>query len=178
MADQDYLESTAQEAQEIADTLKQLDTLLASEKLAVLSADDVNNLRRDVRKMLISMSADVESLASLERETVIKTDPSFVSLRHQLIKSVETAKVDFEFNIVPVLQKLTSQAVQQVKENPPETVDESTLPPPPPDEKWTVDKVIDTAEGFVDQASKATGVITKAYTLVKALGMIVGIPIP
>lgn len=174
---EDYTETSRNEAERIAATLKQLDVILASDKMSALNVGDVTELRRSVRKMLIGFNTDLEGLANIERDDIFKTNPVFATQRHQLIKNIETAKIDFEFDIVPTLEKLTKQVVQHFKRNPPATVDESALPPAPPGTRWTVQKVLDAAEQFVDQAIKAVGVASKAYPLVKALGLLVGIPL-
>lgn len=174
----EYVESSQGDAEEIAKTLQQVDTLLASEKLHQLYQGDAAELRKNVRKMLVSIRTDLEALDNLEKEDPFKTDPTLANQRYKLIKNIESAKVDFEFEIVPALEKLTRQVVETSKQNPPAQVDEQALPPPPAGEKWTVQKVLDTASQFVEQAARAGAIFTKAYTLAKALGLVLGIPIP
>jgi hypothetical protein len=173
----DYLESSQNDAEEIAKTLQQVDMLLGSEKLNQLY-EGAAELRKNVRKMLVNIRTALEALGNLEKEDPFKTDPSLANQRYKLIKNIETAKIDFDFEIVPTLEKLTRQVVENSKQNPPEQVDEQTLPPPPPGERWTVQKVLDTASQFVEQAARAGAIFTKAYTLAKALGLVLGVPIP
>jgi len=172
------MESSQDEAREIAKTLQQIDLLLASNKLGEVHPSDVSKLRGSVKKLYVSISTDLKTLSSLEEDVLFKTDPSFATQRHQLIKSIETAKIDFEFDIVPALEKLTKQVIEESKQNPPTQVDEKELPPSPHGERWTVQKVLDTASQFVEQAARTGTIITKAYTLAKALGLVLGIPIP
>lgn len=174
----DYLESSQRDAEEITKTLQQVDTLLASEKLHQLYQGDAAELRKNVRKMLVNVKTDLEALGNLEKDDPFKTDPTLANQRYKLIKNIETAKIDFEFEIIPALEKLTKQIVETSKQNPPAQVDEKALPPPPAGEKWTVQKVLDTASQFVEQAARAGAIFTKAYTLAKALGLILGIPVP
>ncbi|GAB4451401.1 MAG: hypothetical protein OHK0041_14180 [Anaerolineales bacterium] len=174
----DYVESSLGDAEEIAKTLQQVDALLGSDKLNQLYQGDAAELRKNVRKMLVNIKTDLEALSNLEKDDPFKTDPTLANQRYKLIKNIETAKIDFEFEIVPALEKLTRQVVETSKQNPPEQVNEETLPPPPPGEKWTVQKVLDTASQFVEQAARAGAIFTKAYTLAKALGLVLGIPIP
>jgi hypothetical protein len=174
----DYLETSQSDAEEMSKTLQQVDTLLASEKLEQFYKGDATELRKNVRKMLVNIRTDLEALGNLEKDDPFKTDPTLANQRYRLIKNIETAKIDFEFEIVPALEKLTKQIVEDSQQNPPEQVDEETLPPPPPGEKWTVQKVLDTASQFIDQAASAGAILTKAYTLAKALGLVLGIPIP
>lgn len=174
----DYLESSLSDAEEIAKTLQQVDALLGSDKLDQLYKGDAAELRKNVRKMLVNIKTDLEALGNLEKDDPFKTDPTLANQRYKLIKNIETAKIDFEFEIVPALEKLTRQVVETSKQNPPQQVNEETLPPPPPGEKWTVQKVLDTASQFVEQAARAGAIFTKAYTLAKALGLVLGIPIP
>jgi hypothetical protein len=173
-----YQETSEHEAEEIAKTLRQVDTLLASEKLSDVYESDVQKLRGNVRKMLLNISTHIQTLSALEDDVIFKTDPSFANQRHRLINLIETAKIDFEFDIVPALEKLTKQVIANSKQEPPTQVDESKLPPPPAGESWTVQKVLDTAGQFVDQAAHAGTILTKAYTLAKALGLVLGIPVP
>ena len=172
----ELLDKGQQEAQQLSGTLKDLDRLL--EKVSASYPDDISNLRRTVKKMLVGVNTDVELLANLEKEDIFKTNPVFATQRYQVIKNMEEIQIDFEFEILPALEKITRRTVEQTKQNPPAALDESTLPAPPKGETWTVKKVIETAEGFLDQANKSVGVLTKAYGLVKALGLVVGIPIP
>lgn len=174
----DYLESSLHDAEEIAKTLQQVDALLGSDKLNQLYQGDAAELRKNARKMLVNIRTDLETLDNLEKADPFKTDPSLANQRYKLIEKIETTKIDFEFEIVPALEKLTRQVVENSKQNPPEQVNEETLPPPPPGEKWTVQKVLDTASQFVEQAARAGAIFTKAYTLAKALGLVLGIPIP
>jgi hypothetical protein len=174
----DYLESSLSDAEEIAKTLQQVDALLGSDKLDQLYKGDAAELRKNVRKMLVNIKTDLEALGNLEKDDPFKTDPTLANQRYKLIKNIETAKIDFEFEIVPALEKLTRQVVETSKQNPPQQVNEETLPPPPPGEKWTVQKVLDTASQFIEQAARAGAIFTKAYTLAKALGLVLGIPIP
>ncbi len=173
----DYLESSQSDAEEIAKTLQQVDVLLGNEKLNQLY-EGAAELRKNVRKMLVNIKTNLEALGNLEKEDPFKTDPTLANQRYKLIKQIETTKIDFEFDIVPALEKLTRQVVEKSKQNPPEQVDEKALPPPPPGERWTVQKVLDSASQFVEQAARAGAIFTKAYTLAKALGLVLGIPIP
>ena len=172
-----YMQASRSEAEEIAATLKQLDVLLASDKLGTIYAADATELRRSVRKMLATVNTDVEALANIERNDIFKHDPTLAQHRYQLIKDIETTKIDFEFDIVPALERLTKEVVEQAKQNP-ASVDESTLPPTPSGERWTVEKVLSKAEQFSDQATKAVRFVPKAYTFAKALGLVLGIPVP
>jgi hypothetical protein len=173
-----YLETSQRDAEEMSKTLQHVDNLLASDKLDQLYEGDAAELRRKVKTMLMSVNTRLHELSDLEEKDVFKTNPVFATQRHQLIEGIESAKIDFEFDIVPALEKLTKKVVQNSKENPPEQVDEKALPPPPPGERWTVQKVLDTAAQFVEQAARAGTIVTKAYTLAKALGLVLGIPVP
>jgi len=76
---EEYTEAMRREAKKIATTLKQLDALLASEKLGALLAEDVTELRRNVRKMLVGVNSDREAPANIESEDIFKTNPVFAT---------------------------------------------------------------------------------------------------
>ena len=173
-----YLETSERDAKEMAKTLKQIRGLLESDKLRSVYEGDATELLDKVKKVLENFNSARESLASLEEDTIIKTDPSFNNQRNQFIRRIEKAKIDFEYDIVPALEKVTRQVVENSKQNPSAQVDTSKLPPPSPAENWTTQKVLDKASQLVDQAAKAGAILTKAYTLAKALGFVLGIPIP
>jgi len=128
----DYLETSQSDAQEISKTLQLVDTLLASEKLSQLYEGDATELRKNVRKILVNIRTDIENLGELEKSDTFKTDPTLANRRYQLMKNVETAKIDFEFDIFPALEKLTKQVVEKSQQNPPLQVEEDALPPSPP----------------------------------------------
>jgi len=172
-----YIEGVDGDADKFADVLRHLDSILASDKLQESYEQDATELRRDVKKMLINVNTDVSNLKEIESSDVFKTDPTLANRRYTLIKSVESAKVDFEFDILPKFEKLTIVVVQAVKRNPPASVDENKLPPLP-GEQWTVDKVLNTTDQLLDQAKKAGGMLAKAYSLAKAVGLLIGIPLP
>ncbi len=173
-----YLEHSQQEAQEIAHALQQIDTLLGSEKLGQVYQGDILEIRRKVRTLLGNIRTDLAALAEVEASDLFKSDPTQANRRYLLIKNIESAKIEFEFDVLPALEKITRQAVENSKINPPQQIDESALPPLPTGEKWSVQKVLDVAEQLVEQAGRAGAIVAKAYPLVKALGLIVGIPIP
>ena len=168
-----YIASSREEAEQIAETLKQLDAILAGEGAAALEAGDLSGLRRDVRKMLVGVRTDLEALAAIDREDVFKTNPVFATQRHQLIQKIESAKIDFEFDILPAITRLTEAAAAKVAGAPAGPIDPKKLPPPEGG-PWTVEKVLKTAERFTDQAAKAVGVAAKGVKLVKALGLLTG----
>jgi hypothetical protein len=165
------------EAEKIADSLKQLDNLLNSENLVKIYAGDLNELRRNIRRLLISLNADLESLKSIEKDDIFRTNPIYATQRYQLIRTIETTKVDFEFDIFPTLQKLTKEALEGAKQNP-SSLDIRSLDSTASVERWTSQKVIETAQQFIDKAGKVVGIATRAYTLVRALGLLSGNPIP
>lgn len=174
----DYLDNTQREAEEIAKTLRQVYELLGNDKLNAVYKGDATELRSKMRDLLGNINTNINELAKLDSADVFDDDPTLARRKHILIEGIETAKIDFEFEIVPALEKLTKQVIENSKQDPPAKVDDSTLPPSPSGEKWTIQKVLDTAGNFVDQAARAGSIITKAYTLAKALGLIMGIPIP
>src|SRR5262245_54384196 len=175
---EEYTESISGDAYMFSDLLKHLDSILASDKLQESQEELAPELRRDVKKMLVNVNTDVANLKEIESSDVFKTDPTLANRRYILIKSIESAKVDFEFDILPKFEKLTKAVVQTAKQNPLASVDESKLPPPPPGEQWTVDKVLDTTDKLIDQAKQAGGMLAKAYSLAKAVGLLIGIPLP
>ena len=177
MAD-DYKDASRKEAEQIKKTLIQLDGLLKSDKLSTVYASDASELRERVSELLKTFRQSLENLAQVDRDDVFKTDPTLAGRRFTLIGHIESAKVEFETEVVPALAQLTDQVVEQAKASPPPKLDVSALPPPPSGEKWTVPKVVAAAEQLVEQGTKAAKVAGKAYALVKALGLLVGIPIP
>ncbi len=176
MADAE-LEAAANETRQIAGTLQELDNILGTDKLRSLSTESVAELRRSVRNMLISIRTDLTALEAIKRDDIYGTNPVFAGQKHVLIQRIETTKVDFEFDVVPAVEKLTKQMIEQVKQTPAALVDTSTAPSLPQDENWTVEKVVDRAEEYVDQASRAMSAARKLYTLVKALGLLIGISV-
>jgi hypothetical protein len=177
----DYLEDYRRDAKEIVKThgqVKEVIKLLESDKVSSSYEDKAEELLNKVEKALVKINSAIQSLVSLEEDSIIKTDATFVNLRTQLIGGVERAKGEFAREIVPELEKLTKQIIESSKQNLPEQVNESVLPPPPSGEHWTVQKVLDTASQLVDQATKAGTIIMKAYPLAKALGLLLGLPIP
>jgi hypothetical protein len=177
MAD-DYKDASRKEAEQIKKTLIQLDALLKSDKLATMYASDASDLRAKVADLLEKFRTSLENLAQVDRDDVFKTDPTLAQRRFILIRNIESAKVEFETEAVPALAQLTDQVVEQAKVSPPAELDVSALPTPPSGEQWTVPRVVAAAERLVEQGTKAAKVAGKAYALVKALGLLVGIPIP
>ncbi|MDR7521521.1 MAG: hypothetical protein QN168_03555 [Armatimonadota bacterium] len=175
---QDYQQASRKEADQILKTLVQLDTLLASDRLNRVYASDVSDLRARVADVLERFRTNLENLAEVDRADVFKTDPTLATRRYVLIGNIEASKVVFETEIVPALDRLTSQVVEQARTHPPATLDTSALPPPPSGDRWTVQRVVETAEHLVEQGAKAVQVATRAYALVKALGLLIGIPVP
>jgi hypothetical protein len=175
---EEYTEVSRRNAEQIAATLKQLDMILASDKIATPPTGDITELRGRVRKLLVDINSDLEALANIDRQDVFKTNPVFATQRYQLIRNAETSKIAFEFEILPSLQTLTKRVVEEVKQKAPERADVAALPPHPPGEQWTVQRVVDTAQTFVTQATKAAEVAGKGYALVKALGLLSGVPVP
>jgi hypothetical protein len=173
-----YSDDSQKEVEQIANALKQLDTILASDKISTMYEGDLTQLRASVKELLISIDTNISVLKDLEQRDIFGTNPSLAGDRYALIRRIEENKKDFEFDIVPEIGKLTKQAVQYAKRNPPTSVDESKLPPVPSGEKWTAQKVIDTAEEYLNQAIKAAKIVTKAYAFAKALGILAGIPLP
>lgn len=175
----DYSRALVREAREIAKTLEQVQTLLEeSIKLNNSYREHLQELLDKGEDVLENINSARESLTSLEEDTVIKTDPSFVNLRHQFTRRIEKSKRQFERDIVGPLEKLTQQAVENSKQNPPEKVDESKLMPHPSGEPWTVPKMLDRASQLVDQAAKAGAIAAKAFALAQALGLVFGIRFP
>jgi hypothetical protein len=175
---EDFKATSRREAEQIATTLTQLDMLLASEKLTDLYASDAGELRTRVSDLLAKFRTNLENLAEVDRADVFQTDPTLANRRFVLIGNIEAAKISFETEAVPALDRLLSRAIEHAKASPPVTLDVSALPQTQPEERWTVEKVVDAAERLVDQGTKAAGVATKGYALVKALGLLVGIPVP
>ncbi len=167
----DYLNSSQAEAKDIAKTLRQVDLLLASNKLRDVYQSDATELRRKVKTMLADINTSLNDLSDLEAKHIFKTNPVFATQRHQLIERIETAKIDFEFDIVPALESLTRQVVENSKQNPSMLVKN-------PNESWTAQKILDQAGQFVDQAARAGTILIKAYGLAQALGLVLGIPLP
>jgi F0F1-type ATP synthase membrane subunit b/b' len=175
----EYSRALVREAKEIAGTLEQLQALLEeSVKLNNNYKVNLQDLLDKGEEVLENINSARESLASLEEDNVIKSDPSFVNLRHQFTRRIEKAKREFERDIVRPLENLTRQVVENSKQNPPEKVDENNLMPHPSGERWTVQKMLDMASQFVDQAAKAGAIATKAFALARALGLVFGIPFP
>ena len=174
----DYKEASRKEAEQIRKTLTQLDALLETNRLTTVYASDATELRAQVSDLLENFRTSLESLARVDREDVFGTDPTFAQQRFKLIQRLEGAKITYDSQVLPSLARLTSQIVEQAKAAPPGTLDVSALPPPASGERWTVERVVTAAERLVEQGSKAVGAATKGYALVKALGLLVGIPIP
>lgn len=174
----DYKEASRKEAEQIAKTLKQLDTLLETDRLDTVYATDASELRAKVSELLRSFNTSLQNLAEVDRADVFKTDPTLAGRRYVLIGDLEAAKIVFDSEVLPALARLTSRIVEQAKADPPATLDVSALPPAPSGERWTVQRVVDAAERLIEQGTKAVGAATKGYALVKALGLLVGIPIP
>jgi hypothetical protein len=163
----------------IFNLLKQLDSLLTNNNnLTRIYADDLNELRKNVRKLLIDFNTNIQQLKNIEQEDAFKTNPIYATQRFQIIRNIETAKVDLEFDLAPVVEKITKQLIQLAKQNPSNSLDVNSLPPLETGDKWTVEKVINISEQFVDKATKAVGIVSKFYPLVKALGLIAGVSIP
>jgi hypothetical protein len=162
-----YIEEERTGSQKIAESLKQLHNLLESEKLARIYHGDIAELRRNVRRLLIGFNADLESLKRVESDDVFKTNPIFATQRHQLIRNIEIAKVDFEFDVLPKIETLTKDALQEAKRNP-SSLDATSL--------GNI-SAIDRAERSVEMTAKIVVMATKASTLVKALELLSGIPI-
>lgn len=175
---EDYAASTAKEAEKFREALNSLDLVLASDLLPESETVNVSDLRRKVKEALVNLRTDVESLRDVKSKNFYGTDPTLSLQERQLVRSIESQKVGFEFEIVPAFRKLARETVEKAKENPPPVPDKGSLPAPPPGEEWTAERVVDTAEKFINQAEKAGGVIAKAYTFAKALGLLVGIPLP
>jgi hypothetical protein len=174
----DYKEASRKEAEQIARTLKQLDTLLDSGRLDTVYATDAGDLRAKVSELLKSFKTNLQNLSEVDRADVFRTDPTLAGRRYLLIGELESAKIVFDSDVLPALTRLTSRIVEQAKAAPPAELDVSALPPPPSGERWTVQRVVDAAERLMEQGAKAVEAATKGYALVKALGLLVGIPIP
>lgn len=175
---EDYKEASRKEAEQIAKTLTQLGKLLESDRLITVYASDASELRAKVSDLLARFRTNLEYLAEVDRADIFKTDPALAPRRYVLIGNIEAAKIAFESEVVPALDRLTSQVVEQARAHPPASLDVSALPPAPSGERWTVQRVVEAAEHLVEQGTKAVQVATKAYVLVKALGLLVGIPVP
>jgi len=171
---EEYLDAGRDDADHIKDTLGQLDELLKSPNLAAGYADEVVALRRKVSEILAELRTDLAALAEAERDDVLRVDPTLATRRFQLIRRIETAKIAYEFDVLPALEKLTKEILQQTKQS----VPGSTEVPTPSGERWTVQKVVAAAEQFISTASTAVGTVAKGYALVKALGLLVGVPLP
>lgn len=174
----DYKEASRKEAEQIARTLEQLDNLLDSGRLDTVYATDVSGLRAKVSELLKSFNTNLQNLAEVDRADVFKTDPTLAGRRYFLIGEIEGAKIMFDSDVLPALTRLTRRIVEQAKAAPPTELDVSALPPPSSGERWTVQRVVDAAERLMEQGTKAVEAATKGYALVKALGLLVGIPIP
>lgn len=173
-----YTNDSQKEAEEIARALKQLDVILANDELKIIYAGDPAQLRKRIKDLLVDIDTNISLLQNVERQDFYGTDPTLARQRVIHTRKIEEDKITFEYEIMPEVEKLTVQTVEYVKQNPPASVDESKLPPALSGEKWTVKKVIETADKFMDQALKAAQVVTKAYAFVKVLGILTGIPIP
>jgi hypothetical protein len=174
----DYREASRKEAEQIRKTLTELDALLASDRLTTVYASDASELRAQVSDLLKEFRTNLVFLEEVDRADVFGGDPIQAQRRFTLIRNLEGAKIVYDSQVLPALARLTSQIVEQAKAAPPGTLDVSALPPPESGERWTVERVVAAAERLVEQGSKAVGAATKGYALVKALGLLVGIPIP
>ena len=173
-----YIEDARQEATELAAALTELDNLLSNEKVAADVPADVTPLRKNIKKMLVDLKTSIEAMSGVETADYFGTDPTFAQQRIQLMNRIEQAKIDFEFDILPVLKKTITVMAAKAKaaENP--QVNAQALPEPDAGSKWTVSGVIEKAESFIANAEKSVGIATKAYAMVKALGMLAGIALP
>lgn len=184
----DYSEDSKLESAKIADTLKQLDNILANENLKQTYNVDITNLRGDVRKLLSSFNANIVSLDNIEREDVFKTNPMFATQRYQLIKFIEDAKIEFQFKIVPAVDALTRQILSQAKQNPPNFLGNSessisgttstNVPLAEPSKETGKRNILDKVQEFLNQSGKLVEIASKGYLLVKGLGLLVGVQIP
>ncbi|MDR7484382.1 MAG: hypothetical protein QN187_03550 [Armatimonadota bacterium] len=174
----DYQEASRKEAEQIRRTLAQLDKLLESDTLHTVYATDASDLRTRVVDVLKRFQTNLTHLGEVDRADIFKTNPIHAETRYRLIENIVAAQIEFETEVVPALNRLTSQVVAHARAHPPASLDVSRLPPPPSGEPWTVQRVVDAAERLVEQGTKAVQVATKAYALVKALGLLIGIPVP
>ena len=173
-----FTESSRKEAEQIMATLIQLDKLLASNRLSTVYASEATDLRATVSDLLVRFRTNLENLAEVDRADVFKTDPTLANRRFVLIGNIEAAKTVYETQVLPDLDRMTARVIEQAKAGAPASLDVSGLPPAPSGERWTVQKVVDTAERLLNQGTKAVQVAAKGYAMVKALGLLVGIAIP
>jgi len=126
-----YIESSKEkDATQLADTLKQIDSLLQSNNIPETYQKEVLDLRKDVRKLLVDINTSLEMLSNIEKEDILKTDPTFATQKFKIIRTIEDTKVNFEFDVLPKMKKITEELIVETKENPPESLDYEALPPP------------------------------------------------
>lgn len=174
----DHTSESKEDANQFREVLNNLDVVLKSELLDEVSADDIKKLRADVKQMLINMETYVEGWRLVDEKDFFGNEPSLALNRLQFIKNIKATKINFEFEILPKIRQIAEETVEKVKQNPPETVDVKRLPPPPSGESWTTQKVLDTAEKFLTQATTAGGVVSKAYKVAQAIALVAGVPLP
>ena len=175
---EDYTIAAEKGAEKYREALNSLDLVLSSDLLPEAETVSVSELRLKVRNALVDLNTDVQSLRDIKKKNFYGTDPSFALQERQLIRSIEDAKVRFEFEILPAFRKLARETVEKAKENPPALPDQSRLPAPPQGEGWTAEKLVDASEKFINQAEKASGILAKAYAFAKAVSLLVGVPLP
>jgi hypothetical protein len=168
----------AQEADEINRALRQVYGLLGNDARIGSHKQEAEELRVKIDGMLKTINTNIQELADIEEKDFYGTDPTFAGRRRRLITDTEGIKTDFEIYVFPELEKLTKQLIEETKANPAAQVNEGVLELNPAGERWTVQKVLDSAGQFVDQAARAGEIAAKGYALAKALGLVFGIVIP
>jgi hypothetical protein len=167
----DYAESSRAEAQQLAEAIAELDSVLARSPGAAAV-----HLRQRATAALVELRASLEDLNNVEKADIFGVDPSLATRRHVLLRLVEQSKVTFEQDILPALRELARSSLQQSRQNPPGGVNTSELPDSAseglPQEGWSVDSVLDSAEKFIGESDRVVGLVPKLVSIVHALGLL------
>ena len=161
----EYSGASREAAQEIADALTRLDDVLAAGTFDATAADDLAALRARVRRELVSVRTDLQALGQIDADDVFKTNPVFATQRYQIITSIEQTRIDFEFEVVPALQKFARQNVDRAKQH---SSSERA-------DGWTPRAVLESAERLVDDSTRAVSVVSKATALIRAFMLLAGL---
>ena len=164
------------DAGRIAATLRALSDVLGNSTLGAKTGD-VTALQRRVTEVLTVLNTNDHLIAGINAADTFGTDPSLALQRARLTREIEAAKIDYQFEILPKLVRLTTDVLEQAKETGPDdqivaALNETTH------EHWTFARVVDSAQRLIGSASTAVGLAANGYPLVRALALLAGIHLP
>jgi hypothetical protein len=137
----------------------------------------VTALQKQVAKILTLLNTNQKLLAGINATDKFGTDPSLALQRARLTEEIEGAMVDYRFDVLPALSRLTTDVLDKAKATGSDDEIVASLNATS-SEHWTFAKVVDIAQGLIASASTAVGVVAKGYPLVRALALFAGVHLP